>query len=88
MAQGGELDQGLDALDVEGFEVGADVDELGVFFGSEGFGLAFVDELVVLLPGFRGETEIDLLEELGFGGGCGVWLEAFLEGVEDEAIGV
>jgi hypothetical protein len=82
----GKLDECLNPLDVEGFDLGADVDELAVFFGGEGFGLTFGDEVVVMFPSFRREANVDGLQQRGFViVRCG--LESFLEGVEDEAIG-
>jgi hypothetical protein len=86
LAAVGQLDQRLDALDVEGFELGADGNQLGVFCRGEGFGLAFGDEVVVIFPGFGGEADIDLLQEIGFGGG--LVGESGLERIENEPIGL
>jgi hypothetical protein len=86
IAVGRQFDQCLNPLDVEGFELSAEVDQFLMFGGRQGFGLAFGDEAMVLIPSGGWESDVNGLQQLGFVSvRCGV--ESFLEGVEDEAIG-
>ena len=79
----------MNAGNIELFKAIAHLDQLLVFFGSQDFGMTLGDEGMVFFPGLCTKADVNLLQQVGFCrlGGWKFRLEAFLQGVEDLAIG-